>query len=95
MMLCIGFLSCSDDNDEQQNINPITNLEIPKSNADNPITSGETITIKGKGFTQTSEIWLKNVTKSTDTEIKAEVTSVTTSDISFRVPPVSGEKVLY
>jgi YD repeat-containing protein len=92
MMLCIGFLSCSDDNDEPQNNTPITNLEIPQSNANNPIKAGETITIKGEGFTQSSEIWLRAVIKSADTEVKAEVTSVTASGISFNAPSVSGER---
>lgn len=94
MMLCIGFLSCSDDNDEPQNNNPITNLEIPQSNANNPIKAGETITIKGEGFTQSSEIWLRTIIKSIDTEIKAEVTSVTASGISFIAPSVSGERTV-
>lgn len=92
-MLCIGFLSCSsDDTYELQNNNPITNLVIPKSNADSPIKSGETITINGNGFSQSSEIWIRTITKSIDSEIKAEITSVTASGISFVVPSVSGER---
>lgn len=91
MLLCIGLVSCSsDDDDKPKTDSPITNLEIPQSSSDNPIKSGETITIKGEGFTQTSEIWLRSITKSTD--VKAEVTLVTASGISFTVSNVSGER---
>lgn len=91
MLLCIGFVSCSsDDDDNPKTDSPITNLEIPASSSDNPIKSGESVTIQGEGFTQISEIWLRPATKSTD--VKAEVTSVTTSGISFTVPDVSGER---
>lgn len=90
MLLCIGLVSCSSDDDKPKTDSPITNLEIPQSSSDNPIKSGETITIKGEGFTQTSEIWLRSITNSTD--VKAEVTLVTASGISFTVSNVSGER---
>lgn len=93
MLLCIGLVSCSNDDDNPKTNSPITNLEIPQSSSDNPIKSGESITIKGEGFTQTSEIWLKVITKSTENQdVKAEVSSVTASGISFTVPNVSGER---
>lgn len=93
MLLCIGFVSCSSDDDDPQTNNPITNLEIPQSSSDNPIKAGKSVTIKGEGFTQTSEIWFKVITKSTENQdVKAEVTSVNVSGISFRVPDVSGER---
>lgn len=94
MLLCIGFISCSDD-DNPKTDNPITGLEIPQSSSDNPVKSGESVTIKGTGFTQTSEIWLRVVTKSSESsDVKAEVTSVTASSISFTAPTVSGERVI-
>lgn len=93
MLLCIGLVSCSNDDDNPKTNSPITNLEIPQSSSDNPIKSGESVTIKGEGFTQTSEIWLKVATKSTENQdVKAEITTVTASDISFTVPDVSGER---
>lgn len=43
--------------------------------------------------TQSSEIWLKVATKSTEIQdVKAEVTSVTASGISFNAPSISGER---
>lgn len=94
MLLCISFVSCSsDDDDNPQTKNPITNLEIPQSSSDKPIKSGEIITIQGDGFIQSSEIWLKAITRSTENQdVKAEVTSVTASGISFTAPNISGER---
>ncbi|NDV97198.1 hypothetical protein D0T84_20160 [Dysgonomonas sp. 521] len=91
MALCIGFIACSSDDDDNSE-NPVTNIEVPQSSADSPVKSGETVTIKGNGFTQSSEIWLRALTKSTaNNDVKAEITSVTTTGISFIAPSVSGE----
>lgn len=93
MLLCIGFVSCSNDDDPKTDT-PITNLEIPQSSSDSPAKSGESVTIKGAGFTQASEIWLRAVTKSTENDVRAEVTSVTASGISFIAPAISGERAV-
>lgn len=94
ILLCSSFVSCSSDDDENpQTGNPISNLGMPQSSNDSPIKSGESVTIKGEGFTQLSEIWFRSVTKSVESsDTKAEIMSITVSGISFIAPAISGER---
>jgi hypothetical protein len=91
VILCIGVIACSKKDDGPES--PIKNIEIPQSSADSPVKAGETVTIKGEGFTQSSEIWLRAsaTTKGATDEVKATVTAVTATGISFIVPSVSGK----
>ena len=52
------FVACSDDDDKDNEL-PIKGLEIPKF--ENPVRPGESITIKGEGFTKASEIWFRTI----------------------------------
>jgi len=81
----ILLFSCSSDDPKQDiDVNPITNLELPQSNKDNPIKKGETVTIKGKGFSSQSELIVDKTA--------VEITDVSQSSISFVAPDMSGEK---
>ncbi len=84
------FVACSDD--DKDNELPIVGLEIPKF--DNPVKPGESITIKGEGFTKASEIWFRTiVTRAENTgDVKAIVTDVNSTGITFTAPEVYGNQ---
>ena len=85
------FVACSDD-DDKDNESPIKGLEIPKF--DNPVKPGESITIKGEGFTKASEIWFRTIiTRAENTgDVKAIVTEVNSTGITFTAPEVYGNQ---
>ena len=85
------IVACSDD-DDKDNKSPIKGLEMPQF--ENPVKPGESITIKGEGFTKTSEIWFKQIiTKATEnTDVKAAVTDVSSTGITFTAPEVYGNQ---
>lgn len=90
--LCVTmFTACSDDD---KNDIPINGLEIPKF--ENPVAPGQTITIKGEGFDEGSEIWFrKTVTRAEDNDdVKAEVVSVNGNGITFIAPSVYGNQTV-
>lgn len=84
------FVACSDD--DKDNESPIKGLEIPKF--ENPVKPGESITIKGEGFTKTSEIWFRQIiSKATGNgDVKAIVTEVNSTGITFTAPEVYGNQ---
>lgn len=85
-----ALASCSDKNKSDEPTLPIEGLEMPS--ATTPIVAGAPVTIKGSGFTATSEIWLNAITKA-DEGVKATVTAFTATSISFTVPTsISGEQ---
>ena len=90
MMLGL-FIACSDDDDKDNEL-PIKGLEIPKF--ENPVKPGESITIKGEGFTEASEIWFRSiVTRAENTgDVKATVTEVSLTGITFTAPEVYGNQ---
>lgn len=76
---------------------PVTNVSLPASSAENPVTSGSPVTIQGTGFTASSEIWLRAsaAVKAAAEEVKTTVTSVTASSITFTAPEnVSGAQTV-
>lgn len=85
------MVACSDDD---KNDTPINGLEIPKF--ENPVTPGQTITIKGEGFDEDSEIWFRQIaTRTTDNDdVKAEVTGVDANGITFVAPSVYGNQTV-
>lgn len=86
------FVSCED---KETPIPPsiIDGVELPASNPDSPTFTGSPVTIKGKGFTKTSEIWFRAVTKATD-DVKATVTAVTETEITFTTPDAVGAQAI-
>lgn len=48
--------------------------------------SGETVTVKGSGFTAADEIWFRFATKAATDEVKATITKQTATEITFIVP---------
>ena len=83
------MVACSDDD---KNDIPVSGVEIPKF--ENPVAPGQTITIKGEGFTSKSEIWFRQiVTRATD-DVKAEVTGVDANGITFIAPSVYGKQTI-
>lgn len=83
-------VACSDD--DKDNELPIRGLEIPKF--ENPVKTGESITIRGEGFTEASEIWFRSiVTRAENTgDVKAIVTEVNSAGITFTTPEVYGNQ---
>ncbi len=85
------FITCSDDDDKDNEL-PIKGLEIPKF--ENPVKPGESITIKGAGFTDASEIWFRQIISKTagNGDVKAVVTDVNSTGITFTTPEVYGNQ---
>lgn len=85
------FIACSDDDDKDNEL-PIKGLEIPKF--ENPVKPGESITIKGAGFTNASEIWFRQIISKAagNGEVKAIVTDVNSTGITFTTPEVYGNQ---
>lgn len=85
------FIACSDDDDKDNEL-PIKGLEIPKF--ENPVKPGESITIKGAGFTDASEIWFRQIISKTagNGDVKAVVTDVNSTGITFTTPEVYGNQ---
>jgi len=84
------LVGCSDDKNPSEA--PIANLELPASTAEQPIVGGETVVVKGDGFTSTDEIWFYEVkTRASKEGVKAENVSLTSGGISFTAPNLSGQ----
>lgn len=85
------MVACSDD-DDNNNL-PIKGLEIPLSTT-TPVKPGSSVTIKGEGFTQASEIWFRQIVTraASDTDVKATVTEVNSTGITFIAPEVYGNQ---
>lgn len=71
---------------------PVSGATLPTSSAENPISAGSAVTIQGRGFTASSEIWLRGVATKADGDVQATVTGVTETAITFTAPSVSGEQ---
>lgn len=84
-ILCILtiFVACSDDKDDTTPALPIEGLKLPAEGT--TFTTGEAVTITGKGFKQGCEIWLRAVTKA-EGDIQTEVTEVNDNSLTFTVP---------
>lgn len=91
-MLSGFFLACS--NDDSNGDLPVKDVEIPKF--ENPVKPGESVTIKGEGFTSKSEIWFRALSGKSDValsgDVKATVTEVTATGITFITPDVYGNQ---
>lgn len=83
LMVCtvFAFTACSDDDDDGNGDNPpqnpVTEYSVPAQGE-----IGGSVTIKGKGYTAESKIFLKD----TKTEVEATVTARTAVDLVFTVP---------
>lgn len=83
LMVCtvFAFTACSDDDDDGNGDNPpqnpVTEYSVPVQGE-----IGGSVTIKGKGYTAESKIFLKD----TKTEVEATVTARTAVDLVFTVP---------
>lgn len=93
MLLCAlcAFTACSDDDDDKL---PIEGLKIPSFTA--PVKPGESVTIEGQGFTKASEIWFRALATRAENsgDVKATVTGVTASGITFTAPMVFGQQTV-
>ena len=93
-MIFLFVTSCdTEKEDVLEKGDEIQKVEIPSSDATNPIVAGQMIVIHGEGFTANSEIWIQPspVTKAEGKEVKAEIISVSENGISFITPKVSGQ----
>lgn len=87
LLLCIVFAlySCSKDATDDLQKSPVTDVTLPSP--ENPIKSGEPVTINGKGFTKQSEIWLRASIENRATgDVQATIVDVTSEYIRFTVP---------
>lgn len=94
VMAAALFGGCKKEDDVVETPCPVAGVEMPASSADNPIRPGAEITLQGNGFTQSSEIWLRGSaeTKAGGQDVKANVTAVTASFITFEAPEVYGSQ---
>ena len=86
----VAAMFCGCDKEEKSGavLCPVTGVELPASGAENPVQPGTSVTVRGDGFTEASQIWLRAVTRAAD--VRAEVTGVTATAITFVAPEVSG-----
>lgn len=61
-----------------------------------PVKPGESVTIEGQGLTQASEIWFRALATRAEkrADVKATVTGVTASGITFTAPMVFGQQTV-
>lgn len=94
VVLCLNFSACSTDKEDVPGIgDEIQEIEVPSSDATNPVVAGQMLVIHGEGFKANSEIWIQSstVTKAEAQGIKTEVMSVSENGISFITPKMSGQ----
>lgn len=84
------MVACSDDDNNDKS--PIKGLEIPQSTT--PVKPGASVTIKGEGFTQASEVWFRAIATRAENreDVKATVTEVNANGITFIAPEVYGNQ---
>lgn len=89
-MVLFVLASCSDDHVTPDNGTDgnVQNIEMPFSDASLPIVGGQLVIVRGKGFTENSEIWFQAYTRSFGE--KADILSYSDESISFIAPPISG-----
>lgn len=99
----LAFTACSSDNDKETvdpvdpTRSPIEGLLLPTLAEGELFKGGNELNIKGKGFTEVSEIWFKATESTTDAienDIQAEVKEVSAEGIIVIAPEVYGEQEL-
>ena len=88
-MAAVLFCGCDKEEGGDNLPCPVTEVSVPASSEENPVSPGSSVTIQGQGFTANSEIWLRAITRAAD--VQAEVTDVTATTVTFTAPDVSGE----
>ncbi|MFV0417766.1 MAG: hypothetical protein ACK5KT_03390 [Dysgonomonas sp.] len=97
LLIPLLFAACSsDDDNENNNQLPIENLQLPETSESAPIKNSEVITINGKGFKASDEIWFTTTTKATENSgsKKGEVQEVTETYIKVLTPDVYGKQAI-
>ena len=89
-MAAVLFCGCDKEEGGDNLPCPVTEVSVPASSEENPVSPGSSVTIQGQGFTANSEIWLRAITRAAD--VQAEVTDVTATTVTFTAPDVSGEQ---
>lgn len=84
------FCGCGKEENGGNPTCPVTEVELPASSEENPMSPGSSVTIQGRGFTANSEIWMRAITRAAD--VQAEITDVTATTVTFTAPEVSGEQ---
>lgn len=90
VMAAVLFCGCDKEEGGDNLPCPVTEVSVPASSEENPVSPGSSVTIQGQGFTANSEIWLRAITRAAD--VQAEVTDVTATTVTFTAPDVSGEQ---
>ena len=91
-MVFFLMVACSDDNSEPNDFpnDDVQNIELPPSDVETPIISGNMIVVRGHGFTESSEIWFQ-ISSIRSSGVKADIISYSDESISFIAPQMSGD----
>lgn len=91
-MVFFLMVACSDDNSEPNDFpnDDVQNIELPPSDVETPIISGNMIVVRGHGFTKSSEIWFQT-SSIRSSGVKADIISYSDESISFIAPQMSGD----
>lgn len=81
VMAAVLFCGCDKEEGGDNLPCPVTEVSVPASSEENPVSPGSSVTIQGQGFTANSEIWLRAITRAAD--VQAEVTDVTATTVTF------------
>lgn len=92
LFLQFFVFACTDDNADTPKFS-IQYLQMPS--VETPLYENQEVVIIGKGFNSESQIWLRNETKSSAVDVRAEVTGYTDNSITFKVPgDITGTKMI-
>lgn len=91
-ILAAALTACDKDNEQNETGTcPVSDIELPQSNAQNPIEPGSTVEIRGYGFEADCEIWLFEETRAAASAgVKAEILEISASALRFTAPDLSG-----
>ena len=66
VMAAVLFCGCDKEEGGDNLPCPVTEVSVPASSEENPVSPGSSVTIQGQGFTANSEIWLRAMTRAVD-----------------------------
>ena len=69
-MAAVLFCGCDKEEGGDNLPCPVTEVSVPASSEENPVSPGSSVTIQGQGFTANSEIWLRAITRAADVQAR-------------------------
>ena len=70
VMAAVLFCGCDKEEGGDNLPCPVTEVSVPASSEENPVSPGSSVTIQGQGFTANSEIWLRAITRAADVQAR-------------------------